>query len=932
MIFKDSHSNFSILQINTQCLRNKLLQLEANQFNHNILCFSEHWLTDNEIKQLKIPNYTIISHFSRQFHGHGGVAVAAIDCLADRFFPRDDLKSLSVEMNCEICAIQSETLKVIVITVYRPPSGNYEIFFDIMQHTLDQVTKLNYSLFINGDFNINFANVNSFTLGLTDLIHSYGLKILIKSNTRGNACLDNVFTNVYECEGYVQDVGFSDHLAVIAVCDLPEPSEEPTVTTKCRPVTQRGLLHFRDLVCDICWDFIADNGINTDDKFKMFVYFLKNCADLAFPEKTFRHKKYKPMVSWFNEQLRLKRETLNFYRELNRLYNTNQTNLLLKNYTKLYRLELKKAKKEANDNYLQDHNHSPKAIWDLIKSSTNIGNKKSAVSSKLGPDQVNQFFVDIPRKLVEALPSCNTSSKDYIDQFTTSYASDLKFTMVEVTFIEVRDLLKDLKNKNSRDYYGLNSKIIKSVINEIVYPLTKLINLCIKDSLYPSVLKIARVIPIYKKGPIDQISNYRPISIVPIFSKVFEMALKKQISTYFETNRLFSSSQFGFRSSRSTTMAINKLIEIVNGGYENGDYLGALFCDLSKAFDCVSFNLLIGKLRNYKFDINSVNLIMSYLSNRKQLVDINGNTSNLENVLYGVPQGSVLGPLLFLIYINDLEGCVPDAGLVLFADDTNVLKKAKTSTDIITDMRETQSKVTNWFTSNQLNLNQSKTEVLYFSLRSLQDMEFSTSVRFLGVKIDPKLTWNLHIDEVCCKVASGVFALRSLVRVVSERVVLSVYYACVESKITYALLAWGHAPNIKRIFGLQRRAIRVMRNLHYRADCKQTFIYFNILTVPCLYILQCLVHMKENSHNYTTHENMHDHLTRNRSHICTDYHRIDKIKTGISFYAPKMFNLLPPSVKLLSKKKFTATIKQYLTQKCFYSIDEFNNNDFSDLV
>ena len=818
-------------------------------------------MSEDEIKQLKISGYKIVSYFSRRHHSHGGVAVAIEGSFLQYFFCRTDINNLSVEMDCEVCAAQSDVLEMIIITFYRPPSGDFQIFSNILHHVLNEIFKLKYQIFINGDFNVDFNVDNPKVCSLGDLVRSFYLNMLIKSNTRGSACLDNIFSNTGDHLAYTLDVGFSDHLAVAVEFNTSKKIESPIIKSVCRPITQAGLTQLMGLLQDTSWEFIDCMQTSTESKFEMFVTFIRNGIDLVFPEKTFSHKKNQPLISWFNDDLKRKRETLNFFRDLSRNSVNEHILSATRSYAKYYKAELMRAKRLANDRFIRDHNCSPKSVWDIVKRNSNICKEKSIIDSKLSPDQFNNFFTDVPGQIVGNLPVCQNSSENYVQDFVHMQLPNinkLSFKFSEITQIQVRDIVVGLKNTGGRDFYGLNTKILKTIINVIVGPLTKLFNLCIRDAVYPDVLKISRVTPIHKKGDVNELNNYRPISICPIFSKVFEKALKTCISDYFESNNLFNTSQFGFRTEKSTTMAINRLIEIINSGYDNGEHIAALFCDLSKAFDCVSFELLVGKLRYYKFCQSSVKLLLSYLQNRKQLVDLNGSLSGVQGMKYGVPQGSVLGPLLFLIYINDLGSSDPTAEFVLFADDTTVLLKSKDLGSLRADVGETQAKVTKWFHSNQLSLNGAKTELLVFSLRDVPDTELCRSVRFLGVQVDSRLDWNDHINVTAGKVASGIFALRSLVGLVSRQVILSVYYACVESKIAYAILSWGSAPNIKRLFSLQRRAIRLIGGVDYRADCKQMFIDFKILTVPCLYIFRCLLYVRENIHIYSSHEDFHD--------------------------------------------------------------------------
>lgn len=468
--------------------------------------------------------------------------------------------------------------------------------------------------------------------------------------------------------------------------------------------------------------------------------------------------------------------------------------------------------------------------------------------------------------------------------------------------------------------YGLNAKLIKTVGNLVAVPLTSLLNLCITTATYPDCFKVARVCPIYKKGAFEEPSSYRPVSIVPVLGKVFEKLLKKQVVDYFEGNSLLSTAQCGFRRGRSTVSAISKLSEIVTEAFESKEYVGSMFLDLSKAFDCVSPGILVEKLLYYGFSHRSKDLMHSYLYNRKQKVSINNQESKLLSCNVGVPQGSVLGPVLFIIFTNDMI----DDKLIVYADDTTIIDKASNLNVVLESLGDAQSRAKKWLMANKLRLNEAKTQTMIFGLRQIP-IANNTDVRFLGVYLDPKLSWETHISHLCKKIATNIYVLRRLSEIVSRQVMGMAFHALIQSHVNYALLIWGHAPDASRVFALQRRAVRIISGMGYRDNCREAFKDLGILTLASAYIYQCLLHIKQNSETLQTHSDIHVYETRQRDDLYPGFHRIQRSRTGINFYGPKLFNKLPTKIKSLDYKKFKKQIKTLLVEGAFYNITEFLN-------
>ena len=475
------------------------------------------------------------------------------------------------------------------------------------------------------------------------------------------------------------------------------------------------------------------------------------------------------------------------------------------------------------------------------------------------------------------------------------------------------------------------AKILGTLKNIIIYPLTKIINNCIKLSIFPGCLKKARVVPVFKKGDHGEVSNYRPISIVPLFSKIFEGVLKKQMCGYLECHHMFNPGQFGFRCNMSTTTAISQLVSYIQECFEAKMYSRASFFDLTKAFDCVSHELLVRKLSKYNFHDSSIVLVESYLADRLQYVAHNGAVSSPCRVIHGVPQGSVLGPLLFLLYINDIGACTSStsAKILLFADDTTALERADDLSLLDRRTSDTQAEVRQWFLANKLSINETKTQFLDFSLRHLEGN--TAPVKFLGVYLDPKLSWEKHVEYLTGTLSRNIYRIRSLKNIVSEKVLINAYYGHFHSYLAYAVLCWGHSSHSTRVFAIQRRCIRIISGIRYRDCCRACFVALGILTLPSVYILSCLGHVRGNIGNYTRNGEHHDYNTRTRSCLALNYSRTARARDGISHYGLKFFNVLPEAVKALSVQQFMSRIKDYLKRKAFYSYDEYLTNNFSDL-
>ena len=362
--------------------------------------------------------------------------------------------------------------------------------------------------------------------------------------------------------------------------------------------------------------------------------------------------------------------------------------------------------------------------------------------------------------------------------------------------------------------------------------LSSLINLSFECGVFPDILKTAKVTPIHKKeSKLDHL-NYRPISLLSTFSKIFEKVIYTRIYDYLVANRLLYAKQFGFRSSYSVNHALISITERIKQLIDNGNIVCGIFIDLEKAFDTVNHEILCEKLTYYGLRGKVNDLIRSYLRNRKQYVSINGTDSKTCNVTCGVPQGSSLGPLLFLLYINDFRFCLNKTETGHFADDTYIMYGSKKINTLETVVNTELKLVSNWLRLNKLSLNATKTELVIFrskwhKLERKVNIKLNGTlltptdhVKYLGLHLDKYLSWDHHILKLSNTLSRANGILSKLRYNAPRHVCLNVYYALFYSHLIYGSTIWGLTSddNIQKIEKLQEKCAKIITFSNFNSD------------------------------------------------------------------------------------------------------------------
>ena len=388
----------------------------------------------------------------------------------------------------------------------------------------------------------------------------------------------------------------------------------------------------------------------------------------------------------------------------------------------------------------------------------------------------------------------------------------------------------------------ISPKLLKLSSVSVIRPLTVLINRCMESGVFPESLKVAKVIPIYKSGDQEKFSNYRPISLLPVLGKVFEQVLYTRFLSYTDKFDLLDENQFGFRRKHKTVDALACVIQQIRLAMDRRETSCCVFLDLKKAFDTLDHEIMLAKLESFGFRGRVFELLKSYLSDRKQYLHVDGFNSSCESVKCGVPQGSVLGPLLFLLYINDLPNCV-NAGITFFADDTNIFHNESNSAR---SLPEILKDVDVWMKRNKLKCNLDKSKVVSFGGKTadLELGDFGLSVqpnlKYLGVIIDEKLSFKDHIAKVKSKLLFCNFTILRTRRLLTKQQLLIYYKLHVRPVVQYGVLLYGCTAysSLEPVFRIQKRIMKNIFNVPKFASVKDLMIEHDVATVYELHVYE----------------------------------------------------------------------------------------------
>ena len=367
-------------------------------------------------------------------------------------------------------------------------------------------------------------------------------------------------------------------------------------------------------------------------------------------------------------------------------------------------------------------------------------------------ENFNKFYINIGPSLAAKLPHSPKSPISFMPA-----ANPSSMFVEPVSPEEITKIIKALKN-SSAGWDSIHAKIVKITYNKYLTALNHVLNLSLQQGIFPNELKLARVIPLFKADDCMLINNYRPVSILPLFSKIYERIMYNRLWSFIKKHNLLYKYQFGFREKHGTDVAVIVLIDKIMSAFNDGEMVLRVFLDFSKAFDTVDHKILLSKLYHYGIRGLALDWFKSYLTDRKQFVSFNGSLSKEDIIKCGVPQGSILGPLLFLLYINDMVNASVILFALLFADDTSVFVSGKNLCSLIEIMNNELGKLAEWMCINKLSLNVKKTKFMLFTIRNVpisdtlyingETIERVDNFKFLGVLIDAKLTWNDHVQFI----------------------------------------------------------------------------------------------------------------------------------------------------------------------------------------